>query len=413
MMPNGIGGASCPLPAPVDLAGLLEPFARRGVDLGLDRLQRALESAGHPERRFLAAQVAGTNGKGSICAFLHAILRAAGVHCGTYSSPHLVSWRERIRLDDDWISAGALRADLERWQAIGQRHALTPFELLTAAAFDRFAREQVEVAVLEVGLGGRLDATTVHPARPVVGFATIGMDHREHLGDTLTAIASEKAAVMGPGCQAFSGPQQEAAAAVLEAEARRRGADLHWLAPLPPPTAGGLSLGLAGSFQRSNAAVAVAMARALVRHGLAIDDTAIRRGLAAARWPGRLERRSWHGRPLLLDAAHNPPSALALRQEIGSAPGRRWLIGIQRQKEAPAMIRHLLGPADEALIVPPGGQAGWSTAELLERDPALRGRIRPVASPAEGLAWICGGGPLPVVCGSIHLLGAVLPLLDP
>jgi dihydrofolate synthase/folylpolyglutamate synthase len=356
--------------------------------------------------------VAGTNGKGSICTFLHAILRAAGVHCGTYRSPHLVSWCERIQLDDEWISAAALRADLERWQAIGRQHALTPFELLTAAAFDRFALEQVELAVLEVGLGGRLDATTVHPDRPVVGFGTIGLDHREHLGDTLEAIAGEKAAVMGPGCQAFSGPQPDAAAAVLEAEARRRGAVLHWLEPLPAAAAGGMPLGLAGSFQRVNAAVAAAMARALPRHGPAIDDTAIRRGLAAARWPGRLERRCWRGQPLLLDAAHNPPSALALRREIGPGPGRRWLIGIQRQKEAPAMLRHLLGPEDEAVIVPPGGPSGWSAAELLEREPVLRGRIRPMDSPAEGLAWICGAGPLPVVCGSIHLLGAVLPLLD-
>jgi dihydrofolate synthase/folylpolyglutamate synthase len=396
----------------VDLGALLEPFAHRGVDLGLDRLRNALRAGGEPETRFRAAQVAGTNGKGSICTFLHAILRAAGVHCGTYRSPHLVSWRERILIDDDWITAAALRADLERWQATGRQHALTPFELLTAAAFDRFALEQVEIAVLEVGLGGRLDATTVHPHRPVVGFATIGMDHREHLGDSLEAIAREKAAVMGPGAQAFSGPQPVAAAAVLEAEARRQGAELHWVEPLPDAAAGGMSLGLAGRFQRVNAAVAVAMARALAHHGLPIDGDAIRRGLAAARWPGRLEQRRWRSRPLLLDAAHNPPSAQALRQEIDAGQGRRWLIGIQRQKEAPAMLRHLLGPEDEAAIVPPGGQAGWSAAELLKQEPGLRGRLRPVATPVEGLEWICGQGPLPVVCGSIHLLGTVLPLLD-
>jgi len=412
MRPNGGGTSSGLLPQPVDLGALLEPFAHRGVDLGLDRLRNALRAGGEPETRFRAAQVAGTNGKGSICTFLHAILRAAGVHCGTYRSPHLVSWRERILIDDDWITAAALRADLERWQATGRRHALTPFELLTAAAFDRFALEQVEIAVLEVGLGGRLDATTVHPHRPVVGFATIGMDHREHLGDSLEAIAREKAAVMGPGTQAFSGPQPVAAATVLEAEARRRGAELHWVEPLPDAAAGGMPLGLAGRFQRVNAAVAVAMARALAHHGLPIDGDAIRRGLAAARWPGRLEQRRWRSRPLLLDAAHNPPSAQALRQEIDAGQGRRWLIGIQRQKEAPAMLRHLLGPEDEAAIVPPGGQAGWSSAELLEQEPGLRGRLRPVATPVEGLEWICGQGPLPVVCGSIHLLGTVLPLLD-
>ncbi len=412
MRPDQGGTSAGLLPPPVDLGDLLEPFAQRGVDLGLDRLRNALRAGGEPQTRFRAAQVAGTNGKGSICTFLHAILRAAGVHCGTYRSPHLVSWRERILIDDDWITEAALRADLERWQATGRRHRLTPFELLTAAAFDRFALEQVEIAVLEVGLGGRLDATTVHPDRAVVGFATIGMDHREHLGDTLGAIAFEKAAVMGPGVQAFSGPQPPPATEVLEAEARRRGADLHWVAPLAATAEGGMPLGLAGRFQRVNAAVAAAMARALAQQGLPIGEDAIRQGLAAARWPGRLEQRRWRSRPLLLDAAHNPPSAQALRLEIDAGQGRRWLIGIQRQKEAPAMLRHLLGPEDEAAIVPPGGQAGWSAAELLEREPALRGRLLPVSTPGEGLAWICGQGPLPVVCGSIHLLGTVLPLLD-
>ena len=164
------------LPAPVELGDLLEPFARRGVDLGLERIRAALAEAGDPQRRFAAVQVAGTNGKGSICTMLHAILRAAGLHCGTYRSPHLVSWCERIRIDEAWIAPDTLRADLARWQAVGRRHALTPFELLTAAAFDRFAREALDLVVLEVGLGGRLDATTAHPERLVLGFGAIGLD---------------------------------------------------------------------------------------------------------------------------------------------------------------------------------------------------------------------------------------------
>jgi len=411
------------LPSPVDLDDLLEPFARRGVDLGLERLRRALAEGGHPERRFAAVQVAGTNGKGSICTFLHAILRAAGVHCGTYRSPHLVSWCERIQIDDAWIHGDTLRADLARWQAIGRRHGLTPFELLTAAAFDRFAADAVELAVLEVGLGGRLDATTTHPGRSVVGFASIGLDHREHLGDTLAAIAFEKAGVLEPDTLAFSAPQEPEASEVLAAEARRRGADLRWVEPLPPAELGGPELGLPGELQRGNAAVAVAMAQALARAGWPLGSAAIRAGLAAARWPGRLELRSWAGRPLLLDGAHNPPAAAALRRELDAmdpagdhAVPRRWLIGIQRHKEAAVMLEHLLQPGDRVAIVPVPGHASWNATALAE---ALAGRgadLHAVATPEEGLAWLAEdaslAAPVPVVTGSLFLLGAVLPLLS-
>ncbi|HCA61072.1 MAG TPA: bifunctional folylpolyglutamate synthase/dihydrofolate synthase, partial [Synechococcales bacterium UBA8647] len=179
------------LPDPVELGDLLEPFSRRGIDLGLDRLHQALAAGGHPEQRFPAVQVAGTNGKGSICTALGAILQAAGLKAGLYRSPHLISWCERIAIGDQWITADKLRSLLQRWQSLGQQHQLTPFELLTAAAMDHFAAAQVDLAVLEVGLGGRLDATTCHPNRPVLGIANIGLDHREHLGSTLEAIATE------------------------------------------------------------------------------------------------------------------------------------------------------------------------------------------------------------------------------
>ena len=162
--------------------------------MGLERMRQALAAGGHPERRFAAVQVAGTNGKGSIATQLHAILRAAGLRCGIYRSPHLQSWCERIQLDDRWIDAQQLRDDLARWRPIAANHNLTPFELLTAAAFDRFAAADLDLTVLEVGLGGRLDATTAHPRRLVVGFGAIGLDHCEHLGPDHAAIAAEKSA---------------------------------------------------------------------------------------------------------------------------------------------------------------------------------------------------------------------------
>jgi dihydrofolate synthase / folylpolyglutamate synthase len=401
------------LPAPVNLDDLLEPFARRGVDLGLKRLEAALAEGGHPERRFAAVQVAGTNGKGSICTLLHAILRAAGLRCASYRSPHLVSWCERIQLDDGWISPDQLRADLARWQPIGRRHQLTPFELLTAAAFDRFAAESPDLVILEVGLGGRLDATTAHPQRSLLGFGSIGLDHREHLGSTLTAIAHEKAAVMGPGSQAFSAPQHPEVAEVLSAEARRLHCDLHWLEPLAAPADGGPPLGLAGAWQRSNAAVAQAMAQALGQRGWPVDAAAIARGLADARWPGRLERRLWRGRELLLDGAHNPPAAAALRQEFDRQQPRRWLLGIQRHKQAPELLDALLAPGDAVGVVAIPDHRSWSAAELLAERPSLAGRIEALPELTAGLDWVTAAGPLPVVTGSLHLLGALIPLLDP
>ena len=409
-----------PLPPPVDLGDLLEPFARRGVDLGLERLAGALAEGGHPERCFAAAQVAGTNGKGSICTVLHAILRAAGVHVGTYRSPHLVSWCERIQVNDAWITPSTLRESLARWQPLARQHRLTPFELITAAAFEHFARERVDLAVLEVGLGGRLDATTVHPSRPVIGFGAIGLDHREHLGDTLAAIAAEKAAVMGQGCRAFSCAQEPEARRVLEAEASRRGASLQWLDPLPAVAEGGPRLGLAGDLQRHNGAVAVAMARALTAPdgplaGLPLDAATIRAGLEAARWPGRLERHRWRGRELLIDGAHNPPAAASLRRELDRLDGdrpRRWLLGIQRHKEGAVMLEQLLRPGDRAAVVAVPEHASWTLEELAAACPGKADQLEPAGSLAAGLDSLLPGGPLPVVAGSLFLLGAVLPLFD-
>ena len=413
------------LPPPVDLDDLLQPFAGRGIKLGLDRMQAALADGGHPERRFAAVQVAGTNGKGSIATQLHCILLAAGWRCGIYRSPHLVSWCERIQLEAAWIDPDTLRADLGRWQAIGQRHGLSPFELLTAAAFDRFAAEGLPLVVLEVGVGGRLDATTAHPQRPVVGFGPIGMDHCDLLGDNLAAIAREKAAVMAGARVAISGPQAPEVAQVLRQEAQRWDCSLRWVEPLATEAQGGPRLGLAGNLQRSNAAVAVAMAEALHVLGWALSPQAIQRGLAAARWPGRLERRQFRGFPLLLDGAHNPPGAQALRDELDRLEAeaeagigddvrpRRWLLGMQISKEAPQLLDALLRPGDQVALVPVPDLPSWSRAELVAARPQLAPQLREVATPDEGLEWLVASpGPLPVVAGSLHLLGAVIPHLD-
>ena len=167
------------LPDPVDLSDLLEPFARRGIQLGLGRLLAALGEAGQPQLCFPAVQVAGTNGKGSICTMLGAMLQAAEIRTAIYRSPHLVSWCERLEVAGELISPGELRQALQNWQGLAAKHQLTPFELITGAAFSHCASAAIKLAVLEVGLGGRLDATTTHNNRSVLGIASIGLDHCE------------------------------------------------------------------------------------------------------------------------------------------------------------------------------------------------------------------------------------------
>ena len=393
-----------------DFSDLIEPFSRRGVDLGLDRLQAALAELGHPERQFAAVQVAGTNGKGSIATLVHSSLLAAGINAGLYTSPHLVSWCERIRIGKNSISAAALRHQLLALQGLGQRHQLTPFELVTAAAFCAFAEAGCPLVVLEVGLGGRLDATTCHPDRGVVGFGSIGLDHSEFLGPTAAAIAAEKAGVLQPSCTALSAAQSPEVAAVLQQRATACGAELRWVEPLDLDQ---WALGIPGAIQASNGAVALGMLHALSNRGWAISDSAIRTGFAQAHWPGRLQQLPWRGHDLLLDGAHNPPAAQVLRLELDrrSAPqgaaqaGRHWVLGMLANKAAPEILEILLAPGDRAWIVPVPGHASWSAEALQAACPAWSQALQS----APGIeAALEQATPPVVVAGSLYLIGHLL-----
>ena len=405
-------------------ADLIEPFSRRGVDLGLERLTAALADLGHPERQFTAVQVAGTNGKGSTCTLVHQALLAAGIPAGLYTSPHLVSWTERIRLGAAAISQEALRRQLLAAQPAARRHGLTPFELVTAAAFLAFAAARVPLVVLEVGLGGRLDATTCHPDRGVIGLAPVGLDHREFLGSSLAAIAAEKAGVLHAGAMAISGPQAAEVAAVFRQRAAASGASLRWVEPLAQRGDGTLLVegqwspcGLAGAVQAHNAAVALGMLQALAARGWPIGAAAIRQGFAAAHWPGRLQQHHWRGLPLLLDGAHNPAAAAALRAELdgdparhGLAAGRRhWVLGMLANKQAAEILTALLGPEDRAWIVPVPDHASWRAAELAAACPALAGQLQPADDLAAGLAAAgAGASGRVIVAGSLYLIGNLL-----
>ena len=391
-----------------DLSDLIPRFDLRGMDLQLDRMHAALHELDHPCRTIPAIQVLGTNGKGSIVSFLESALCAAGLRCGVTTSPHLVSWCERIRIKGKPIAVETLRTQLQALQALNERHRLTPFELLVTTAFLEFQRHACDLLVLEVGLGGRLDATTAHPYRPVVAVASIGLDHCEHLGNSLTAIATEKAAAIPPQATVISCVQAPEVRDVLETTCFTQQAKLHWVKPLDSTW----QLGLPGAIQRSNAAVALGALQALSGLGWTLPEAVIQKGFATAHWPGRLQTVHWGDQKLHLDGAHNPPAAVQLAEErsqwIDASNGVVWILAIQAHKDAVAMLQTLLLPQDQAWIIPVPSHKSWSRSALLQELPQLEHQLQE----ADGLETVLNHlssnewpTPVPIVAGSLYLIG--------
>ncbi len=388
-----------------DLLSRLASVRWLGVDLGLDRMRAALAALGDPQRALPAAvQIAGTNGKGSTAAMTESILRAAGLRTGLYTSPHLSRFTERIRIDGREVDGDWL-AELDG-QVAGLYVPLTYFEVATALAFLAFAAARVDVAVLETGLGGRLDAVTT--AEPVAtAITSIGFDHTAYLGDTLTAIAGEKAGILKPGVPCFFGSLPPEADAEITRVARSVGAPLSRLGQDFPPVPGPLAL--PGIHQRGNAAIAVALARASAsRLGRPLDEPTIADGLARVTWPGRLERLS---DDLLLDCAHNEEGARALAAALpGIASGRPivLLTSIVNDKDPAAMFA-ALAPLATAVVTTrsPNTRAipAPDLATIAARfHPNVTALDDPDAALLESRRRATPDG-LVVACGSIFLIG--------
>ncbi|MGH2444804.1 MAG: bifunctional folylpolyglutamate synthase/dihydrofolate synthase [Candidatus Limnocylindria bacterium] len=409
---------------------------RFGISLGLERVEQLMAEAGHPERRLRGALVGGTNGKGSVVAMARSVLGAAGQRVGTMPKPHLVSYRERIAVDGEPISAADFAAAVGRILPAVDRVAArigppTEFEALTAAAITELARRGVDLAIVEVGMGGRLDATNVLD----LGVATITnvqRDHEAHLGATLTAIATEKAAIIKAGNLAVTGASGRGLrpirdrCATLAVPLRRAGPRLPYRARLrhagwdgivvdartPAGELRDLRIGLLGAHQAQNAAVTLALLDAMAeRWGIQTDEAALRRGLADARWPGRLELldggRIGLGR-VLLDGAHNPDGAAALATALGDLGLRRPAIvfGAMRGKK----IRRVLGAlaaVEPRFVFTRVADAGAHEPEKLAATwRAIGGDdARTAPTPREALE-IAEGDPI-VVAGSLYLVGAV------
>tara|TARA_B100001093_G_scaffold110671_1_gene102958 strand:+ start:605 stop:1864 length:1260 start_codon:yes stop_codon:yes gene_type:complete len=395
-----------------DLSDLIPRFDQRGMDLQLDRMQGALKHLGSPCGDVPAIQIAGTNGKGSIASFISAALHWNGIRSGVTTSPHLVSWCERIAIDGQPIELADLRRLLNEQASVCKTFQLTPFEQLLASALVHFHRENVDLLVLEVGLGGRLDATTAHPKRPLIAMASIGLDHCEHLGSTLTAIATEKAAVITPESCVVSAEQHPDVRAVLEDSCHKQGAELRWVSPLDDSW----NLGLPGQLQRRNAAVARGVLQALGALGWSLNDDDLRGGFARARWNGRMQRVRWRNEPLLMDGAHNPPAAEQLHLERRHWPGEEagvnWILGIQAHKQAIAMLQILLQPQDRAWIVPVPDHNSWTLEALLQRSPQWTDQLISASSVEQALVQINTPeqrkSAVPVLAGSLYLIGDLL-----
>lgn len=329
---------------------------RRRDKLGLDGTRALLAALGNPERRFRAIHVAGTNGKGSTCAMIERVLRASGVRTGLFTSPHLVDFRERIRVSGRWADEAFLFEALERIEALPAGKDRTFFEVATALGFLAFAEQRVEWAVVEVGLGGRLDTTNVLEPELCV-ITPVGLDHTEILGDTIEAIAAEKAGIVKPGVTVVIGAGMDPRAReVIAAIARERRAPVIEAERLAPAGGAPTSAGppaLAGAHQAANALTARAALALLGGFGLAIPPQVVEEGLAAARWPGRFEAAPGEPR-LWWDGAHNPQGlgALALAwRERGLADPAAVVLATSRDKPIGAVLDALAPLLERAILV--------------------------------------------------------------
>ncbi len=423
---------------------ILEEFEHFGVNLGLERIQRLLADLGNPQTKVPIIHVAGTNGKGSVCAYLSAILTAAGYRVGRYISPHLVDWTERISLNEQPIAREEFISLLAQVKAAIDPAAPCPtqFEVITAAAWLYFAQQQVDIAVMEVGLGGRLDATNVCD-RPLVSIITsISWEHWQHLGPTIAHIAREKAGILKPGCPAICGPLPPDAQKVVE----NRIAELNCPAIFPkparfiehnsvnPPVISEdnflphqpqwavyenikYPLPLLGEVQLTNSALAIAAIKVLQGQGWQISDQQIADGMGKTRWPGRLQWVNWShsGTRLLVDGAHNAAAAQVLRQYVDQISPQpvNWVMGMLSTKDHPGIFKALLRPGDRLYLVPVPDHSSALPEDLAAIAQPICPELAEIKCyPELAIALehshhpnLSTGNPLTILCGSLYLLG--------
>ena len=394
-----------------DALNRLYALAPRGQKLGLDRVHEACEFFGRPERTFEVVHVAGTNGKGTVCAFVASMLQASGKRVGLYTSPHLVNFSERIRVNGNPIEPDTMAELLNSVMDLGKE--LTFFEVATVASFLAFKESGVEYAVLETGLGGRLDATNVVPRPRVVAITRVAFDHMDELGNSLAAIAAEKAAIIKPGCAVVTGRLHPDAEQVVQSQIEASNARLVALGSPEPVPGKPLAYPRIAMFG-TNLAVATTIAREI---GISPDDMS--RGIEGTSWPGRNELLHRNGRELtLLDCAHNPDGAVTLSHVLdpgllGEIESRREIalvFGALDRKNWRAMLRRLEQVAGHRVFVAP--PIAGQSVDPREMAALLAGEVAENVQQALVRARsMVGPFGVVVVTGSTYLVGAARALL--
>jgi dihydrofolate synthase / folylpolyglutamate synthase len=419
---------------------LLAPFHQFGVNLGLSRIQTLLAALGSPHRSVPIIHVAGTNGKGSVCAYLASVLTAAGYQVGRYTSPHLVDWNERICIDDRSIPTDIAIDILDRVIAAIDPATPTPtqFEIVTAAMWLYFSQSQVDLAVIEVGLGGRLDATNVCDNPLATIITSISLEHWQQLGDTIAKITGEKAGILKPNCPAIIGTLPSEAISVVTDRITALNCPTTWVKPADKTqrpdtieTSSSLSLtslpwvefegiryplALRGDIQLTNSAIAIATIQVLHQSGWEIDNDAIVIGMANTRWLGRIQWTTWQGHKLLIDGAHNTAAAIALRQYVDTLDRPiGWVMGLLSTKAHQEIFQALLRPGDRLYLVPipdhssadPVALAALARNVCADLDSI---ETYPDLSKALNAAMKQHHTHQPILCGSLYLLGYFLKL---
>lgn len=414
-------------------AAYLASRTRFGIKFGLETMQALMEALGNPQVAFPTLLIAGTNGKGSVAAYADAALRAAGLRCGRYTSPHLVRVNERITVGGEEIAPPALETAVDEVRRAARRLVRvgtlsahpTFFEAVTAAAFLHFREKAVEVAVLEVGMGGRLDATNV--SEPLASaIVTVEKDHEQYLGATLAAIATEKAGVLRAGRVTVLGAMAPEASIAILREADRIGASC--VAALDGTTAerstGGLRVRTArgervvatlpGRHQQDNAVVALRLLEEAAAAGLRFDLVQAAHGFSTARWPGRLQ--SIAGRPrVLLDGAHNVSGANALAEALRSEPPFVLVFGSMADKDVAAIGRQLFPLAQAVVVTQAPGERAATPVDIVARVGPVSPPVRREPGVGRALALaerLAGPEGLIVVAGSLYLVGDVLKRME-
>ncbi len=386
-----------------------------GAHFGLERVQKLAVLAGNPQEHLRFIHVTGTNGKGSTCAMLESIYRAAGRRVGLFTSPHLVSFRERIQVNRQLVSENEIVRLVAEIQPLlktfpADNHP-TMFEVVTVMALKYFAEQKCDLVIWETGLGGRLDATNI--VTPLASVITnIAFDHTEWLGDTLEKIAAEKAGIIKPGIPVVTATDEPSALAVIEKKAREKNAPLTRIQK--PEARRQKPVGLLGEHQKQNATLALATVE-ILQSQIPVSQKQIKAGLQNVNWPGRLQLVERGGQRILLDGAHNVAGAETLRAALekdfaGVRPV--FIFGALADKKWPEICRILAPLAAKVFVVPVASSRTAAADELAESFHAANPKLAALAKPDLIAALIaCKNEPFVVVTGSLYLIGEGLELL--